>query len=181
VGAIQLREGDFAYVLEDDPKHFVFTASRYKFVSKMLAGKNKVLEIGAGEGIFSKIVEQAVETLEITDLRTGFNILSCPKTGYDAVYLIDVFEHIKEENTLLNNLSLCAPVCIIGTPSKESQVYASRLSKEGHVNCKTGDELKVACEKYWKHVFMFGMNDEVLHTGYFPMCNYLFALCCESS
>lgn len=173
-------EGDFAYVLKDDPRHFVFTASRYKFVSKMLAGKGKVLEIGAGEGIFSRIVEQTVETLEVTDLKTGYDVLSCPRSGYDAVYCIDVFEHIKEENTFLNNLSLCAPVCIIGTPSMESQIYASRLSKEGHVNCKSGEELKKICEKYWKYVFMFGMNDEVLHTGYFQMCHYLFALCCES-
>jgi hypothetical protein len=26
---------------------------------------------------------------------------------------------------------------------------------------------------YFRNVFMFGMNDEVVHTGYGPMCHYL--------
>ena len=30
--------------------------------------------------------------------------------------------------------------------------------------------------RYFQNVFMFGMNDEVLHTGYGPMCHYLWAL-----
>ena len=31
---------------------------------------------------------------------------------------------------------------IIGMPSLESQKYASYKSKKGHINCKTGDDLK---------------------------------------
>jgi hypothetical protein len=34
-------------------------------------------------------------------------------------------------------------------------------------------------QRYFKHVFMFSMNDEVVHTGFFPMAHYLFALCAE--
>ena len=30
----------------NDPKHVLFTLSRYKFVSKLLEGYNKVLEVG---------------------------------------------------------------------------------------------------------------------------------------
>jgi hypothetical protein len=30
---------------------------------------------------------------------------------------------------------------------------------------------------YFRNVFLFGMNDEVLHTGYYDMCHYLWALC----
>ena len=66
---------------------------------------------------------------------------------------------------------------MIGTPSLESQAYASPPSKAGHVNCKTGTELKALLEKYFEHVFMFSMNDEVVHTGFSPMAHYLFALC----
>ena len=30
----------------------------------------------------------------------------------------------------------------------------------------------------WFHtVFVFSMNDEVVHTGFFPMANYLLAVC----
>ena len=45
-------------------------------------------------------------------------------------------------------------VCIIGMPSLQSQAYASRLSKLGHVNCKTGDELKGLMEKFFRRVFI---------------------------
>ena len=30
--------------------------------------------------------------------------------------------------------------------------------------------------QYFENVFMFSMNDEVLHTGFAPMGHYLFAL-----
>ena len=32
-------------------------------------------------------------------------------------------------------------------------------------------------EKFFRNVFMFSMNDEVLHTGFEKMSNYIFALC----
>lgn len=68
-------------------------------------------------------------------------------------------------------------VLIVGTPSLESQVYASEQSKSGHVNCRSGDQLRDDMRRYFSNVFLFGMNDEVLHVGYLPMCQYLFALC----
>ena len=92
---------------------------------------------------------------------------------------MDVFEHIAEEDRLLANLAACATVCIIGTPSLESQVHASMRSKQFHVNCKSGEELRASCLKHWRRVFMFGMNDETLHTGFLPMSHYLVALCVE--
>ena len=62
-------------------------------------------------------------------------------------------------------------------PSLESQEYASPQSKAGHVNCKSGNDLKKTLEKHFKNVFVFSMNDEVIHTGYYPMAHYLLALC----
>ncbi len=49
------------YIWHDDPKRLVFMLSRYKFVSKMLAGKINVLEVGCGDGFGGRIVSQAVE------------------------------------------------------------------------------------------------------------------------
>lgn len=104
-----------------------------------------------------------------------WDILKGPLTGvFEAVYCLDLFEHIREEDLLLGNLAKCAPVCIVGTPSLESQAYASEISKLEHVNCKTKDQLRAAMQKHFKQVFMFGMNDETLHTGMMPA--YLFAL-----
>jgi 2-polyprenyl-3-methyl-5-hydroxy-6-metoxy-1,4-benzoquinol methylase len=103
---------------------------------------------------------------------------------FDGIYCMDVLEHIEpaDEATFLSNL--VAPlqrhgVCIVGTPSLESQPYASTNSKLGHVNCKTQPDLKRTMQDYFDNVFMFSMNDEVVHTGYAKMSHYNIALCCS--
>lgn len=96
------------------------------------------------------------------------------KANFEAVYCLDLFEHIREEDVLLSNLARCAPVCVVGSPSLESQAYASEISKLEHVNCKTKEGLREVMKRHFSQVFMFGMNDEVLHTGMMPA--YLFAL-----
>jgi 2-polyprenyl-3-methyl-5-hydroxy-6-metoxy-1,4-benzoquinol methylase len=189
-------------VWQDDPKRVVFVLSRYKFVAKMLQGKKTVLEIGCADAFGSRIVADAVEHLTVSDIDPLFidsvkenarypwqenamvhDILSSPTAEkHDAVYCLDVFEHIlpKDETTLLTNLSNSINdkgIAIIGIPSLESQQYASQYSKEGHVNCLSGDVFKDHLEKHFHHVFLFSMNDEVVHTGFSPMAHYLFALC----
>ena len=67
---------------------------------------------------------------------------------------------------------------IIGMPSLESQPYASEPSRLGHVNCKTAPDLKSILESHFHNVFMFSMNDEVVHTGFHKMAHYILALCC---
>ena len=69
-------------------------------------------------------------------------------------------------------------VLILGMPSLESQKYASKISKEGHINCKSADELTKILRKYFNNVFIFSMNDEVIHTGFGKMAHYLIAVCC---
>ena len=64
-------------------------------------------------------------------------------------------------------------------PSLESQKYASKESKQGHVNCKSGEQLRKTLNKYFWNTFIFSMNDEVVHTGYFPMSHYLFGIACN--
>jgi len=70
-------------------------------------------------------------------------------------------------------------VLILGAPSLESQVYASELSKQGHINCKSMPEFKKLMRQYFHNVFMFSMNDEVVHTGFHKMAHYLFAVGCS--
>lgn len=193
---MSLAQPGGSYDFDDDPKHLAFTASRYKFVAKMLAGKSRVLEVGCGEGLKSRIVRQAVGHLTAFDADAELIARIVPSArwpiefqcrdalgdyygAFDAVYTLDLFEHIApaDEHSFLFRLRDCAPVCIIGTPSAESQPYASPGSKEFHVNCLSGEDLRAHCQPYWRQVFMFGMNDEVVHTGFFRMANYLFALC----
>ena len=37
--------------------------------------------------------------------------------------------------------------------------------------------MRTTLMQHWNHVFLFGMNDETLHTGFGPMCHYRFAVC----
>jgi 2-polyprenyl-3-methyl-5-hydroxy-6-metoxy-1,4-benzoquinol methylase len=184
-----------------DPKRLVFVFSRYKFVAKMLSGKDKVLEVGCGDGFPIRIVLQEVgsvhavdidplfiqDILERTDEKWPFtcavhDITRAPlQEKFDAAYSLDVLEHIakNQERDFLQNITNSLSktgVLIVGMPSLESQAYASPLSKIGHVNCKTGAELKSLMMDYYDNVFMFSMNDEVVHTGYQPMAQYVFAI-----
>jgi len=185
-----------------DPRRTVFTLSRYKFVSKMLKGKRNVLEVGCADAFASRIVQQEVDKLTVVDFDQIFiddiesrknpkwpliafqhDMLTGPVPGnFDAAFLLDVLEHIDPKNEDIFLRNICDSVgedspVIIGMPSIESQKYASAQSKIGHVNCKSGDELKLFLEEYFKNVFLFSMNDEVIHTGYYPMAHYLMAVC----
>lgn len=186
----------------EDPKRIVFTMARYKFVSKMLSGYNKVLEIGCGDGFCSRIVKQEVDELTISDfdplfinsfkdLKSDlwpidtivFDILQEPLDKlFDAIYSLDVLEHIEQqkEDIFFNNIKKMLVgngVTIIGMPSLESQIYASENSKAGHINCKSGKEFKMLLLNHFQNVFIFSMNDEVVHTGFYPMAHYLIGLC----
>lgn len=185
-----------------DPKRLVFVLSRYKFVAKMLTGKSRVLEVGCGDAFPVRIILQEVGSVHAIDIDPLFiqdanermeprwpftcavhDIVTAPVAGqFDAAYSLDVLEHIcpdKEHDFLRNTVKSLTPngVLIVGMPSLESQTYASPLSKIGHINCKTGPEFKALMSEYFDNVFMFSMNDEVVHTGYQPMAQYLFALC----
>jgi len=188
----------------DDPKHLLFTLSRYKFVAKMLQGRKHVLEVGCADAWATRIVVQAVNNLTATDFDPLFiedvkrrmnskwkfsaqqhDMLKGPFTGkFDGIYALDVIEHIspKQEKRFVKNMAgSLSPggMMILGTPSLESQRYASPPSKAGHVNCKTGKGLVELMSKVFHNVFLFSMNDEVVHTGFSPMAHYLFALGCE--
>ncbi len=101
--------------------------------------------------------------------------------GFDGAYSLDVMEHIMpaDEAAYLTNIAASLGehgVFIAGMPSLESQEYASKLSKEGHVNCKTAPDLKAALGRHFHNVFSFSMNDEVVHTGFHKMAHYIFAM-----
>ncbi len=190
-------------VWHDDPKRLLFVLARYKFVAKMFSGMNHVLEIGCADAFGTRVVRQEVKALTATDFDPVFvedvnrrmdpawpfecvvhDLLKGPlKRDFDGAYALDVLEHIgqADEDRFISNLAASLKphgVLLIGTPSLESQAYASPGSKAGHVNCKSGPALKDFLARYFHNVFIFGMNDEVVHTGFYGMAHYLFALCC---
>ena len=187
-----------------DPKRTLFTLARYKFVARMLGGRGHVLEVGCADAFGTRIVQQAVDKVTAVDFDPLFiedakermnphwafdaivhDMMKGPVPGqFDAAYALDVLEHIdeKDEDRFLRNViaSLTpAGVAIFGMPSLESQTYASPQSKAGHVNCKSGENLKKTLERYFHTVFVFSMNDEVVHTGFYPMAHYLLGIGCH--
>ncbi|HEX4606714.1 MAG TPA: class I SAM-dependent methyltransferase [Urbifossiella sp.] len=189
---------------KDDPRRLVFLLSRYKFVAKMLGGKARVVEVGCADAFGARLVMQEGCTVTATDFDPVFiddaaarmrsdgwacqalvhDILSgpVPPADYDAAYSLDVFEHITpdREDDYVGNIARSLTrtgVALIGSPSLQSQAYASAGSKAGHVNCKDGKEYQRVMLRHFDNAFLFSMNDEVVHTGFHPMAHYLFALC----
>lgn len=190
----------------EDPRRHLFTLARYKFVAKMLSGSKRVLEIGCADAYGTRLVQQSVGAVTAIDMNHAFiddiekranlkwpmkafvhNMISGPfideEQKYDAAFCLDVLEHVssEEEDRFISNI--CGSiskygVAIFGMPSLESQTWASPQSAEGHVNCQSGDQLKNTLEKHFHNVFVFSMNDEIVHTGFYPMAHYLLAVCC---
>lgn len=114
----------------------------------------------------------------------GKDFKGCLSTGreYSAVVSVDVIEHIprEKEDMFLKTISMnladdgCA---IIGTPNITMTPYASEGSKIGHVNLFDQVRLHRFLSRIFENVFLFGMTDEVVHTGFYPMCCYIFAVC----
>ncbi len=188
---------------DQDPRRLLFLLSRYKFVAKMLKGKRKVLEVGCGDAFGTRMVQQDIGAVTAVDFDPLFvkdandrmspqwkfecrvhDLLSGPVVGeFDAAFSPDAPEDIKseDEDVFIRNAthSLSDPgVLIVGSPSFQSQPYASAASNEGHINFKDGEELRALMLRYFDNVFLFSMNDEVVHTGFLPMAHYLLALCC---
>lgn len=190
-----------SYSLIHDPKHMCFVLARYKFCAKMLAGKSTVLEVGSGDGFGIPIIAQSVKKLHCIDwdernIEGNYRRLSFLKNVtyecidaaqeeisgvYDAAFSIDVLEHLEpelEDNFIKNICNVLTPsgVLIIGTPNKNASEYATDRSESQHINLKTSGSLCELMERYFENCFVFSMNDEIVHTGFYPMAHYLIAI-----
>jgi 2-polyprenyl-3-methyl-5-hydroxy-6-metoxy-1,4-benzoquinol methylase len=191
-----------SYSMIHDPKHMCFVLSRYKFVSKMIYGKKKILEIGCGDGFGFPIIAQVADEVHgvdrydwllqgnrerlnfLKDKSKFFNldlVKEVPEEKYDAIFSIDVIEHLepKDEKKFLENSIKGLKndgLYIIGTPNISASQYATDRSRVQHINLKNHEELRTILNKYFINGFIFSMNDEVMHTGYYPMAQYLFAM-----
>lgn len=187
-----------SHIWRNDPKHLLFLLARYKFCSKILSGKKSILEVGCGDSFGTGIVLQAVESVHGIDIeplviednikraeygdRSTYEVLDITarrlKDTYDGAFALDVIEHIPAdlERNFMENIANSLTwngVCIIGTPNITAQQYASKESAIGHINLKSAENLKRLMEPYFENVFMFSMNDEIVHTGFAPMAHYL--------
>jgi len=191
-------------VWHEDPKRLVFLLARYKFVAKMFSGLSRVLEVGCADAFGTRVVRQEVPHVTAVDFDPLFiddgkqrtdarwpvetrvhDMLAGPVPGgFDGAYALDVLEHIPaaQEDQFVGNMAASLRehgAIILGMPSLQSQAYASPPSRAGHVNCKDGKGLKETVQRFFHNVFIFSMNDEVVHTGFHAMAHYLIALGCN--
>lgn len=188
-------------VWRDDPRRLTFVLARYKFVAKMLIGRSSALEVGCADAFGTRLVRQEVEHVTATDFDPLFienaKTVSDPRwsvefavhdmleqpypSRFDAAYALDVIEHIRPEDEIAFATNMVDSltshgILILGCPSIHSQPYASPASREGHVNCKDAAGLRSLVGRFFHNVFLFSMNDEVVHTGFTPMAHYLLAI-----
>lgn len=192
------------FVWKNDAKHLLFQLSRAKFCAKLVEGLGSVLDVGCGDGTAMNLVSQAAgqvvgidtdESIIECNLLTNKRLKNCSylcfdiserplEQKFDAAYSLDVIEHIpqQKEEVFIENICLSLAdegFCIIGTPNIEADRYASERSRLGHINLKSHGALKKLMDAYFQNVFLFSMNDEVVHTGFYSMAHYLFALGCN--
>ncbi|TAL19567.1 class I SAM-dependent methyltransferase [Patescibacteria group bacterium] len=187
-----------SYIWRTDPKHLQFLLSRYLFVSKMLAGKSEALEVGCGDALGTPIVLQTVKKVYALDfepividaarhcidptLNCEFVVQDITEAPFakkvDAVYSLDCIEHIPPEKSERYFANVAASInndgiAIIGTPNITANAYASEGSRTCHVNLQSHETLRAALAAHFKNVFIYSMNDGLVHTGFYPMAHYL--------
>ena len=189
----------WSYNFRNDPKRLGFVLSRYKFAAKMTRARNTICELGCSEGLGAPILAEGKQAFYGIDLDKGaiasakqnlsdskytfvYDDFMGKKYGnFEAIVSMDVIEHIQPEHenlyfqTVLQNLSLNG-ICVIGTPNITSAPYASEASQIGHINLYSQQRLKNKLHEYFHTVFAFGMNDEVVHTGYHAMSHFIICI-----
>ncbi len=191
-----------SYWFRHSPRRLLHAMSYYKFAAKLIGLEKKVLEVGCAEGLGTWLLAKEcghavgvdVDVEALATARQNFeseeclfseeDFLALEPSLYDAVVSLDVIEHlpVEEAGEFLDQIGRHLShdgIAVIGTPNIEAQKYASPISRAGHVNCYDHERLKSEMSRHFHHVFLFGANDEVVHTGFLPMVHYFIALGCR--
>jgi 2-polyprenyl-3-methyl-5-hydroxy-6-metoxy-1,4-benzoquinol methylase len=159
----------FSQQVKHQTRHLLFVLARYKFAARLLpeARPLKVLELGCNEGLGGLMLierghqltavdfdDRAIESAKRAFGDSGIDWVCDDFLGktygeHDAVVSIDVIEHIDGSEE-----------------DRFMQTVIQNLGQHGFAVIV-------------HQSFLFGVNDEVVHTGFYPMCHYLMALGCS--
>ena len=193
------KMGDQKWMLEN-PLMTTIKLSRFKFASKLISKKDTLLDIGCGQGLSSIFFSDYCKYVYGVDLLSDFlyhdrknikfikkNIFQLKKNNFkhkiNLITLIDFIEHFnKSQGSLILNkcsnlLERKGGTLIVGTPSVYSSKYRSKRSRIQHIHEYDGMELKDLCSKYFNRTFLFSMNDELVHTGFYKLAWFNFVIC----
>ncbi len=196
----------YSYAINHDIKHLLFTLSRYKFVSKLLINRKdiSIVEIGCQESLGAIMLDQNTDLIKYTGVdqdkdailwnnecyyfkSTKFEFIESDfflyhtDSKFDIAMNLDVIEHIEAEKELLFLEKMAEVikddgVAIIGTPHINMNPYASEGSRIAHINLYDQDRLYNLMNQYFKNVFIFNMNDEMINVSFSPMACYIFGI-----
>ena len=193
------KMGDQKWMIEN-PLMTTIKFSRFKFASKLISQNDTLLDIGCGQGLSSIFFSDYCKFVYGVDLLSDFlnhdrenikfikkSIFNIHKKNFNRkiniITLIDFIEHFKKSDGALI-LSKCSKLLekkggtlIIGTPSVYSSKYRSKRSKKQHIHEYDGMELKNLCSQYFNRTFLFSMNDELVHTGFYKLAWFNFVIC----
>lgn len=170
--------------LRRDPKRLGFVLSRYKFAAKMARRGGTVVELGCGEGLGSRILSEFAAGYTGVDSDSSAVASAQRDWGNEKTRFL--------EGSLLDGTfgRFDALVCLDGLERVEARrrpdfadAVARNLADDGA--CVVGapggaaDGLQGLLRAVFHNVFMFGMNDEVVHTGLVPAAHYSIALGCN--
>lgn len=191
-----------SYQLINSPRRIIFSLSRYKFAAKMIGDGKNILELGSSDGLGLYILSEFANKATGVDFddevinfakknikKNNVNFLCDDFLGkkyglFDAVVSFDVIEHIDRKNekiflnTICDNLVFNG-ICIIGTPNIKAKKYSSKIVNDAHINLYSALRLKKLMGRYFNNVFIFGANDEIIHTGFYSMSQYLIVMGCH--
>ena len=180
--------------------------ARYKFAMKMMANRKdlRIIDFGCNDGLGDLMLKQNLNPASITGVDFDGEAIKWAKDkleddvlhfierdffemgGHcaDCAVSLDVIEHIPKEkearyrdiiyNTLEDN-----GFAIIGTPNITLYPYANPINKKAHINNFSQERLYELFSEKFRNVFIFGMNDESINTGFYPFSCYIMALCCK--
>lgn len=187
----------------ENPLDFFILLARYKFAARLMKKDYDVLDVGCGHGLgtvflskFAKHVTGADYDKQLIDksrkqYRSLSNVdfvaldlldTSSHKKKYDAIVSLDVIEHFSKKNTELvaeNYAKLTKEdgFAVIGTPNVISRPFASKRRLATHLHEFDPATFEALLSKYFKHVFLFSMTDEVVSLSFPKLAWYLMALC----
>ena len=186
----------------------LFILARYKFGMQMMRNRSgmKIIDFGCNDGIGDLMIRQNIDAELILGVDFDKDAIQWAKEniqddilrfdladfldgylfpgGVDVVISMDVIEHIpKEKETLFrdviyDNLNENG-FAIIGTPNITLYPYANPVNKKAHINNFDQKRLYELFYGKFRNVFLFGMNDETVNTGFYPFSCYIVALCCK--
>lgn len=190
-----------------DMKHSGFSLARYKFAAKLLSRVSSlsVLELGCNEGLGALMFEQNTDMTGYLGMDLDKDAISWAERNignekitfaqgdflqkdiegiYDGIVSLDVIEHIDPEKeddfvSVMHSHMSDRGVAIIGTPSIYMTPYASEASRVAHINLYDQDRLYELMNRFFENVFIFNMNDEIVHTGFDKMSCYIFGVGCN--